>query len=814
MGKIMMKKNKIISIILIGSTVILALSACGLTSSSGETKQRTTLAETVFEVALPAALDEGEILYLEILDEVTGTALNPTRYEMEAKDTLSYYVRVPQIKDSVVKYRYVRHGAGDIIEHDANGNQLQYRIDVIKKAAVVSDFISSWDNSGFVGTVGEISGYVYDSDSDTPLSEIMIFLNGQRTTTTSDGYFELRNIPTGEYNLVAIHPDGKYQIFQQGAIIAENSVTPASFGMQAADMVDVTFIVTPPENETTTGEMRFISNLYSLGNTYSENDGSVSVLASQAPVLELQNNGTYSLTLELPEGFDLRYKFSLGDGFINAEHAADSSYNVRQLIVPGKKTKIKNSIHSWYSTGSQSVTFNLTVPENTPTNDVVSIQFNPFVWMESIPMRQVSQTEWTFTLYSPQEYLHGAQFRFCRNYQCGLADDNLTSGKDASGYLLDLSDPSIQEIDYGLVDWVGFSTNQYAFNPVAIPADNNIYIKGIEVKPQFNKKDLATYEWGLVDAAVNGTNMLLLSPTWTFPESAMDVIRNKPGTDLMTPDIDSIDAYAAEAGVALGLYPQPGFNGLSDVDYWNNVNASYSWWEDWFEKYERFMLHYANYAEAKGIQTMVVGGSRVSPAFPNGKLPNGNPSITPYTFDAKWSMLIDEIRAVFSGQLFFALPYSNDMADMPDFVGKADAVYVEFSSALVSSHLSSTEEMKNSVSGILDSQVYKLYAKYQKPVILGINYAAIDGSAANCSNYSYSCLYYIDVQGAVFDYVDLEEQARIYQAIIEEAIQRNWIYGVISQGYDPSVSIQDNSSSIYGKPAATVVAHYFNSIVR
>ena len=91
---------------------------------------------------------------------------------------------------------------------------------------------------------------------------------------------------------------------------------------------------------------------------------------------------------------------------------------------------------------------------------------------------------------------------------------------------------------------------------------------------------------------------------------------------------------------------------------------------------------------------MVVGGSRVSPAFPNGKLPNGNPSITPYTFDAKWSMLIDEIRAVFSGQLFFALPYSNDMADMPDFVGKADAVYVEFSSALVSSHLSSTEEMK------------------------------------------------------------------------------------------------------------------------
>jgi hypothetical protein len=811
----MMKKNKIISVILISSIVILALSACGLTTSGGETKQRTTLAETVFEVALPAALNEGELLYLEILDEVTGTALNPTRYEMEAKDNLSYYVRIPMTKGSVVKYRYIRHGAGDIIEHDAGGNQLQYRINVIKKAAVISDFIASWDSNGFFGTVGEISGYVYDADSEAPLSEMMIFLNGQRTTTTSDGFFELRNIPTGEYNLVAMHPDGKYQIFQQGAVIAENSVTPASFGMQTADMVDVTFVVTPPENEATIGEMRFISNLYSLGNTYSENDGSVSVLASQAPVMELQNNGTYTLTLELPEGFDLRYKFSLGDGFINAEHAEDSSYNVRQLIVPGKKSKIKNKIYSWYSTGSQPVTFNLTVPENTPANDVASIQFNPFVWMESIPMQQVSQTEWTFTLYSPQEYLHGAQFRFCRNYQCGLADDSLTSGKDASGYLLDLSDPSIQEVDYVLTDWTGLSASQYAFNPISIPADNSIYIKGIEVDHRFNKKDFATYEWGLVDAAVNGTNMLLLSPTWTFPDSVGDVIRIKPGTDLMTVDIDTIDAYASEAGVALGLYPQPNFNEYSShVDYWNNTATSYSWWEDWFEKYERFMLHYASYAEANGIQTLVVGGSRVSPAFPNGKLPNGNPSITPYTFDANWSTLIDEIRAVFSGQLFFALPYSSEMADMPDFVGKADAVYVEFSSALVSSHLASTDEIKSGAASILDSQVYKLYAKYQKPVILGINYAAIDGSAANCSNFSSSCLYYIDVQGTAFDYVDLEEQARIYQALMEEAIQRSWIYGLISQGYNPSVAVEDNSSSIYGKPAATVVAHYFNSIVR
>ena len=74
--------------------------------------QKTTLAETVFEVTLAEPLNENEILYLELLDEVTGIALNPTRYEMEAKDNYSYYVRIPMVIGSLVKYRYVRQGTG------------------------------------------------------------------------------------------------------------------------------------------------------------------------------------------------------------------------------------------------------------------------------------------------------------------------------------------------------------------------------------------------------------------------------------------------------------------------------------------------------------------------------------------------------------------------------------------------------------------------------------------------------------------------------------------------------------------------------
>jgi len=809
----MSKFHRAISLVICGLLILLPLSSCSIFGSGGETQQKTTLAETVFEVTMVTPLSANEMLYLEILDEVTGIALNPTRYEMEAKDDYSYYVRIPLAIGSLVKYRYVRQGTdANIIERDANGNVLQYRLNLIKKPAVVKDFISGWEATAYQGQTGEISGFIYDQDTEAPLGEILVCLNGLKTFSSSDGYYELKNVPLGEYNLVAFHPDGKYKTFQQGAVIAENSVTPASFGIEPADMVDVTFIVTPPTGVTTSGEIRLISNLYSLGNTFSEQSGGVSVLAAQAPVLVLQENGTYSLTLQIPQGFDLQYKFSLGDGFLNAERGADGSFKTRQLIVPNRDTKINNSIETWYSHGDSPVTFNLTVPENTPANDSIAIQFNPFVWMEPIPMQKVSTNKWNFTLYGPQEYLNGAQFRFCRNSQCGLADDALTSGPNAPGYILNLDDPSSQTVNYALEKWAGLEQDNYTFQPVAIPA-NNIYIKAIEISSDFDKKDMAAFDWGIVNAAVNGANLLLLTPTWTFPSSSALGITLKTGSDLFKADLDKMTTFTQETAMSLGLYPQPRF-AKGAANYWNNSERSFTWWNAWFARYERLLLHFADYAEVNGIQTMVIGGSAVAPALPGGKLANGNSANTPYNAEEIWNAMIENIRGHFSGQLFFALPYSSNLDATYDFLGKVDAIYVEMNTALTSSESPNLSEIKNRFSTILDNDIYNLYATYQKPVILGIQYTSVDGSASNCLNFSNSCQEYVQSEDNALEKVDLEEQALIYQAVIEEALQRDWIYGLVSKGYMPSVIVEDHSASTYGKPAGVVVSHYYNSLVK
>lgn len=808
----MKKPNSIISAVLITTLLILPLSACGIFGSTGETTQKTILAETVFEVTLAQPLEENEILYFEMLDEVTGIALNPTRYEMEAKDNYSYFVRIPMVIGSVVKYRYVREGSTtNIIEHNSSGEIVKYRVNVIKKPAVVSDFITGWDNNEYALNSGIISGYIFDDDSDEPLSEIMVFINGQQTLSKSDGYYRINNIPLGEYDLVAIHPDGKFKSFQQGAVIADNSITPASFGLSAADLVEITFIATPPEDEVTTGELRFISNLYSLGNTFNEQEGGVSVLAANAPIMELQSNGEYAVTLKLPENFDLQYKYSLGDGFINAEHAEDGSYKVRQYFVPGKNAKVYNTIQSWYSSGSQSISFNVSVPESTPENDIVAIQFNPFIWMEPIPMSQVGSNQWAFTLYSPQEYLDNAQFRFCRNYQCGLADDALTSGETAAGYLLKLSDNAMTEVEYDISAWAGLPHNSYSFSPEAIPASNSIYIKGIEIDENFDKKSASTYDWGVVNAAVYGANMLILTPTWASPVSSSNHMNIEIGNDLLFPELDEFNTSATELGLSLGLYPQPRFE-TTAKDYWDLSTFSYNWWHAWFDKYEYFMFNYADYAEQSGIQTLIIGGSNISPAFPFGQTFDGKSSNTPYDFKDRWISLIDAIRARFTGQLFFALSSTDDMENSMDVLSRVDALYVEMSSPLVESNATDVAGIESNYAKIVNDEIYNLYAVTQKPVIIGIDYPSVDGSASNCLNFSNSCEAFIQSQDNAFVYVDLAEQAQIYQALIEESLKHNWIYGLVAKGYNPSVSVADNSSSIQDKPASIVVAHYFNSL--
>ena len=768
--------------------------------------------ESVFEVSLPEPLQDGEKIYIELIDEVTGVALNPTRFELQAKDQLTYSLRIPLVTGSTVQYRYVKIGATNIIESMTNGEKVYYRVYLVKGPSVIHDVIPGWDNQPYQGLMGEIGGYIFDSKSEAPLNEILVFVNGMRGFTGSDGFFEIENVPVGEHHLVALHPDGTYQTFQQGAVIAVNALTPASFGMELSKKVTITFDVTVPDETPNNAQIRLLGNSISLGNSFSDMGGGTSITPARSPLLEKKDNKKYRISLVLPAGYDLRYKYSLGDGFINSEYGENGKLLTRQFIVPSKDFTVNDSIKSWSSTSHPPVVFNVDSPSSTPGSDIVSIQFNPYTWLPSIPMWKTGENHWTYSLFSPFEYLDQSQYRFCRNDQCGIADDQKTPGSKGLGYVLGLSTNPPSVINYSLESWIGLESFGYDVQQVTVPQKTEAYIKGIQLSNQYHFSWVPYFQSGFIDTAVNGFNWVIFSPSWSFRNvNSNPTIQFWPNNNPSVIDLAQVMNLAGESNQLLALFPIPAFDDNFE-DYWQNSPKTYNWWQEWFNQYERFILSYADLASNYNIPALIIGGNHVSPAFPNGKLTNGASANTPFEFKDRWGELISKVNEHYQGMLIIALPSSIELSDQMDFVNQSDLIYYTFDHSLSSNDEPLLSDLHNSVEKLLNNKVYQLYAYFQKPILISLNYPSVNGSSRDCTNYDRSCGQNNLKDENNSSVIDIKEQADIYQSVIQGALSRDWIFGIISNGFNPSVSILDSSSSIRGKPAMSVASYYFRSI--
>jgi len=92
----------------------------------------------------------------------------------------------------------------------------------------------------------------------------------------------------------------------------------------------------------------------------------MSVVAERMPALTMLPDGRYTITAALPVGADLRYKFTLGDGFWNAEHNKDASFRLRQLIVPEETALVEDQVITWNAGRPNSITFDVSVPPTRP----------------------------------------------------------------------------------------------------------------------------------------------------------------------------------------------------------------------------------------------------------------------------------------------------------------------------------------------------------------------------------------------------------------------------------------------------------------
>jgi hypothetical protein len=809
------KKTSFLLIQFLLISAILA-SCSGVDLSSGGTKQtevtptETVLAEAEvrFEVKIPDQSGSSTI-FLDILDEVTGLALNPIQYTLQPVDATTYAVHIPVAVGSVVKYRYEKDNTPPEVEFSSTSGQVRYRMLHVTGPTTVKDIVSGWTNLPFQGDTGRLEGQISNSLNNAPLPNILVAAGGMQTYTASDGSFVIDGLPVGVHNITTYSLDGMYKPFQQEALIAANASTPAAIKMDPAGVVNITFRVQPPQGHTTGIPIRMVGNILSLGNTFADLQGGLSTVASREPLMSQDTDGRYSITLSLPAGLDLRYKYTLGDGFWNSEQTSDDHFKIRQLIVPDKDAVVNDTVASWSNTGSAPITFTVRVPASTPAGDTVSIQFSPFGWTEPLPMWSMGDNQWAYVLYSPMKLLGNVNYRYCRNDQCGITDDANTS----EAYTF-TSNATAQNIQNEVTAWNWWQPSGTPTTIIApeIAARDSSFVAGVEFSPSYDPTWQAYIPWAIQNLAEMGSNQVYLSPTWHAVGNNPVKFAQVAGEDAFWNDLLQVSSWSQQKGLKTVIYPHIVLGESGDI-WWSSAKRDSVWWPTWFAQYQKFILHHADLASQSGAASLVIGGSSVAPALPGGKLYDGSSSNVPQDAEERWTKLIQEIRARYSGELIWAMDYQTDLANSaPQFLSNVDKIYLTVSAPLSNGEAQSAD-MANEFGRILDTDIAALKDKFNKPIIIGVAYPSTKGAQTGCINVQDTCVPFESLNQPVTNYTDLnvnlQEQADIYTAIFTAINQRSWIGGFVTQGYYPPAALQDRSSSIHGKPAADIIWYWY-----
>lgn len=780
---------------------------------SGSNPTPVALAEVTFTALLPAPLAPSETMVIGVLDEVTGLGLNPTLYPMAQVDAQRYSIKLPLILNSVIKYRYYRQGAFTALEDTAAGSVVRYRLYHVSGPGGSEDRVASWSDTPFTGQTGSLGGAVIDAKTGRPVANMLVNAGGISTLTDSLGQFVIHGLPVGTHTLAAYAPDGMHTTFQQGAAVAPGLTTNAPLSVQSVATVRVTFVVTTPTDTVPGAPVRLAGNLLQLGNTFADLNGGISTVATRMPTLSPLGDGRQGITLTLPVGADIRYKYTLGDGFWNAEHAQDGAFVLRQLVVPANDVTVTDTVVTWASGNSAPILFEVSVPSNTPPGENVSIQFNPYGWMEPFPMWPLGGNRWVYKLYSPLNIIGSFHYRYCRNDQCGSADDSFTAGAQANSRVANTSLTG-QDIKDSVGAWAWWPDSEPgAIIAVPINPRKGGFWAGMELASNYHPNWQSLLPSAMQSMQSLGVNTLVLTPAWTATSVNPLTFAPTPGLDPLWGDVVQSVQYGRAQSLSVALYAAPRLF-PSTPDFWFQSPRSAEWWEAWFSRYRAFALYHADLAQQAGAQSLILGGEAVMPAIPSGLLPNGAPSGVPADAENRWRGILTEVRQRFSGQVLWAHPYRDTLVPAPAFVNQVDAIYLLWSAPLTASPGATADTMTEAAVARLDNEVLPFLNAAGKGVVLAIDYPSATGAAWGCVSAGGSgCLDWAALARPFPDtpsaLLDLKGQADLYQAMLQAVNQRDWVGGLVSRGYYPPAPLRDKSASVRGKPAADLLWYWF-----
>ncbi len=782
------------------------------------------LAVVTFFVEIPADTPPGEPIMLSILDEVTGLALNTQRHTMDAIDETHYVLGLPLPVGTVIKYRYSRQGNILAEEHISDGRPVRYRLYHVETPGEVHDVVTRWNDTRFEGSTGRITGRLTDAQSGAATPGILIAAGGAQTLTNSDGQFLIEGMPPGTHNLVAYAVDGSYSAFQQGALVAAESNTPSDIQLTPTSLVDVTFLIHVPEDTPPNVPLRIAGNILQLGNTFADLSGGINTLASRMPVLSPLPDGSYGIIMSLPVGTDIRYKYTLGDGLWNTERSNDGGFVIRQLIVPDTPIVIEDTIETWHVGNNSSITFDIIVPENTSMEEGVSIQLHPYGWTEPLHMWHLGEQRWAYILYSPLDLINQLGYRYCRADQCGHADDKRTPGAFTSGQIIE-TNPDPLALPDVIEEWAWLETElpQVGVTDTPIPPRGSNFVAGFEFQTFHHPSILPYIPNALDDMVEHGANWVTFTPSWSFTQLDPPVLTPVTGQDALWPELINMVRQAKERDLNVAIRPVPRFPTAVDA-WWSSAPRDFPFWVSWFDQYRAFALHYADLAARSEAQTLVLGGSWLAPALPDGKLADGTPVNVPQDTDDRYEDIIEEVRKRFNGTIAWALPYSEGISNPPNFLEEVDQIVVLWSAPLGDDPDADPQTLQAEAKRIINEDIYAMRLIWNpisgtKPVIISMAYPSVEGTFTGCLPDPFvDCLSPEALNYPAPDLpllpLDFVQQAKAYDSVLAAINEFDWISGTVSRGYYAPAILHDKSTSVHGKPASDVLRYWYGQFLR
>ena len=429
-------------------------------------------------------------------------------------------------------------------------------------------------------------------------------------------------------------------------------------------------------------------------------------------------------------------------------------------------------------------------------------------------MWPLGNNRWVYKLYGPLNMLGSFHYRYCRNDQCGSADDAQTAGESAQGRIVSTSliGENIQDNVAAWVWWPEAEPGTLVAVPVKVRP--GAFWAGMELSPNYSANWQALLPSAMQNVQGLGASFVVLTPTWTATSSNPLIFAPTPGSDPLWADSLQAVQYGRAQNLNVAIYALPHLL-PSNADFWLKAPRTPDWWNSWFERYRAFVLYHADLAAQSGAQALILGGESILPSLPGGTLIDGSSSNVPADAEARWRAILTEAHQRFGGQILWAHPYTGgSIAPAPVFIDQFYAFYLLWSAPLATAPAATVEEMTNDAVAKLDNEIAPFLLKVNKGAVLAVDYPSAQGAAtgcvptggAGCLDWAALSRPYPDSPSAT---LDLKIQADLYQSMLQAINQRDWVGGFVSRGYYPPLPLMDKSASVRGKLAADLLWYWF-----